>query len=132
LTKKLKEGKCAKKFILSGGVKQMSTDCIFCNIVNHRTDTEILFEDETLVVFKDINPHAPVHLLLVPKKHIRSINDLNSADDAIVSSLISAGKHMAKEVGVASTGYKLVFNVEKGGGQMIFHLHLHLLGGWKP
>jgi histidine triad (HIT) family protein len=132
LTKKLKEGKCAKQFILSGGVKQMSTDCIFCNIVNHRTDTEILFEDETLVVFKDINPHAPVHLLLVPKKHIRSINDLNSADDAIVSSLISAGKHMAKEVGVASTGYKLVFNVEKGGGQMIFHLHLHLLGGWKP
>ena len=110
----------------------MSTDCIFCNIVNHRTDTEILFEDETLVVFKDINPHAPVHLLVVPKKHVRSINDLTSADDAIVSSLISAGKHMAKEVGVASTGYKLVFNVEKGGGQMIFHLHLHLLGGWKP
>jgi histidine triad (HIT) family protein len=132
LTKKLKGGKFAKKIILSGGVKQMSTDCIFCNIVNHRTDTEILFEDEILVVFKDINPHAPVHLLLVPKKHIRSINDLNSADDAIVSSLISAGKHMAKEVGVASTGYKLVFNVEKGGGQMIFHLHLHLLGGWKP
>ena len=110
----------------------MNTDCIFCNIVNHGTDTEILFEDETLVVFKDINPHAPVHLLVVPKKHVRSINDLTSADDAIVSSLISAGKYMAKEAGVASTGYKLVFNVEKGGGQMIFHLHLHLLGGWKP
>ena len=109
----------------------MTTDCIFCNIANGKTDTEFLFENETLVVFKDIKPHAPVHLLLVPKKHIRSINDLTSADDAIVSSLISAGKHMANEVGIAASGYKLVFNVERGGGQVIFHLHLHLLGGWK-
>ena len=109
----------------------MTTDCIFCNIANSKTDTEFLFENETLVVFKDIKPHAPVHLLLVPKKHIRSINDLTSVDDTIVSSLISAGKHMAKEVGIAASGYKLVFNVEQGGGQVIFHLHLHLLGGWK-
>ena len=68
----------------------MTTDCLFCNIANGKTDTAFLFENETLVVFKDINPHAPVHLLLVPKKHIRSINDLTSADDTIVSSLISA------------------------------------------
>jgi histidine triad (HIT) family protein len=110
----------------------MTTDCIFCNIVNGKTDTEFLFENETLVVFKDIKPHAPVHLLLVPKKHIRSINDLTPADDAIVLSLISVGKHLANEVGIAASGYKLVFNVERGGGQVIFHLHLHLLGGWKP
>ena len=109
----------------------MTTDCIFCNIVNGKTETKFLFENETLVVFKDINPHAPVHLLVVPKKHIRSINDLTSADDAIVSALISAGKQMANEVGISVSGYKLVFNVERGGGQMIFHLHLHLLGGWK-
>ena len=109
----------------------MTTDCIFCDIVSGKTDTEFLFENETLVVFKDIKPHAPVHLLLVPKKHIRSINDLTPEDDAIVSSLISAGKHMADEVGIATSGYKLVFNVERGGGQVIFHLHLHLLGGWK-
>ena len=109
----------------------MTADCIFCGIVNGKTDTEILFENETLVVFKDINPHAPVHLLLVPKKHIRSINDLTLSDNAIVSSLISAGKRMANEMGIAASGYKLVFNVERGGGQMIFHLHLHLLGGWK-
>ncbi|MDX2447881.1 MAG: histidine triad nucleotide-binding protein [Desulfobacterales bacterium] len=109
----------------------MTTDCIFCNIINGRTDTNFLFENEALVVFKDINPHAPVHLLVVPKKHIRSINDLTPADDGIVSSLISAGKHMADEVGIAVSGYKLVFNVERGGGQMIFHLHLHLLGGWR-
>jgi len=109
----------------------MTTNCIFCNIVKGKTDTEILYENETLVVFKDINPHAPVHLLVVPKKHIRSINDLTLPDDSIISSLISAGKHMANEVGIAASGYKLVFNVERGGGQMIFHLHLHLLGGWK-
>jgi len=109
----------------------MTADCVFCDIVNGNTDTEILFENETLVVFKDINPHAPVHLLLVPKKHIRSINDLTLSDNAIVSSLISAGKRMANEMGIAASGYKLVFNVERGGGQMIFHLHLHLLGGWK-
>lgn len=109
----------------------MTTNCIFCNIVNGKTDTKILFENETLVVFKDINPHAPVHLLLVPKKHIRSINDLEISDGTIVSSLISTGKHMANEVGITASGYKLVFNVERGGGQMIFHLHLHLLGGWK-
>ena len=109
----------------------MPKDCIFCNIVNGQTDTKFLYENETMVVFKDINPHAPVHLLLVPKKHIRSINDLTLSDDTIVSSLISAGKDMAGEVGVAASGYKLVFNVERGGGQMIFHLHLHLLGGWK-
>jgi histidine triad (HIT) family protein len=109
----------------------MTADCVFCDIVNGNTDTEILFENEALVVFKDINPHAPVHLLLVPKKHIRSINDLTLSDNAIVSSLISAGKRMANEMGIAASGYKLVFNVERGGGQMIFHLHLHLLGGWK-
>lgn len=109
----------------------MKSDCIFCKIVNGKTDTDILYENETLVVFKDINPHAPVHLLLVPKKHIRSINDLEISDDTIVSSLISVGKHMADELGIAASGYKLVFNVERGGGQMIFHLHLHLLGGWK-
>jgi histidine triad (HIT) family protein len=109
----------------------MTANCIFCDIVKGETDTEFLYENESLVVFKDINPHAPVHLLVVPKKHIRSINDLALSDDSIISSLISAGKHMAKEVGIATSGYKLVFNVERGGGQMIFHLHLHLLGGWK-
>jgi len=109
----------------------MTTDCIFCNIVNGNTDTIFLYEDNTLVVFKDINPHAPVHLLVVPKKHIRSINDIEPSDHAIVSALIGAGKNMASQTGIAASGYKLVFNVERGGGQMIFHLHLHLLGGWK-
>ena len=107
----------------------MEKECIFCNIVNGKTDTRFVFEDDQVVVFKDINPHAPVHDLIVPRRHIRSINDLTLADDAIVSAMIKAGKNMAKEAGVAASGYKLVFNVERGGGQVIFHLHLHLLGG---
>jgi histidine triad (HIT) family protein len=82
------------------------------------------------VVFKDINPHAPVHLLFVPKKHIRSVNDLTDADQEILSELIMVAKEMAIEHGVSKSGYKLLYNVEKGGGQLIFHLHLHLIGGW--
>jgi len=108
----------------------MEQDCIFCRIANGQTDTEILFQTDTLVVFKDINPHAPVHLLFVPRKHIRSVNDLTDADEGILSELIMVAKDMAKAHGVARSGYKLLYNVERGGGQVIFHLHLHLIGGW--
>lgn len=108
----------------------MEKDCIFCQIAHGQTPTEILLQTDTLVVFKDINPHAPVHLLFVPKKHIRSINDLTDADQEILSELVMVAKEMAKEHGVAKSGYKLLYNVEKGGGQVIFHLHLHLIGGW--
>jgi len=109
----------------------MEQDCIFCRIANGQTDTEILFQTDTLVVFKDINPHAPVHLLFVPRKHIRSVNDLTDADEGILSELIMVAKDMAKAHGVARSGYKLLYNVERGGGQVIFHLHLHLIGGWR-
>jgi histidine triad (HIT) family protein len=109
----------------------MSEACIFCDIVNHKTETEFLFENDNIVGFKDINPHAPIHILIVPKRHIRSINDITADDDAIISELIATGKTMAKQLGVNESGYKLLFNVERGGGQMIFHLHLHLLAGWK-
>jgi histidine triad (HIT) family protein len=108
----------------------METGCIFCNIAQGKTSTELLYKNQSLVVFKDIKPHAPVHLLIVPKQHIRSINDLTAADLPLVSELITAAKNMAIEVGVKESGYKLLFNVERGGGQMVFHLHLHLLGGW--
>jgi histidine triad (HIT) family protein len=108
----------------------MEKDCIFCQIAHGQTSTEILYQTDSLVVFKDINPHAPVHLLFVPKKHIRSVNDLADTDQEILSELIMVAKEMAKEHGVAKSGYKLLYNVEKGGGQVIFHLHLHLIGGW--
>ena len=105
-------------------------DCIFCKIITGDIPSEFLFQDEALVAFKDIKPIAPVHVLIVPKKHIRSINDLTAGDEALVSHMIMTAKDLAKQTGVNKSGYRLFFNVEKGGGQEIFHLHLHLIGGW--
>ena len=109
----------------------MENDCLFCKIAHGQMDTEFLYENDSLVVFRDINPHAPVHLLIVPKQHIRSVNDLAEADHAILAEMIMTAKQMAMREQVNASGYKLLFNVEKGGGQVIFHLHLHLIGGWK-
>ncbi len=109
----------------------MEKDCLFCKIANGQMDTQFLYENETLVVFRDINPHAPVHLLIVPKRHVRSVNDLGPADHAMIAEMIMTAKTMAKEQNIDTSGYKLLFNVEKGGGQVIFHLHLHLIGGWQ-
>jgi histidine triad (HIT) family protein len=109
----------------------MPADCIFCRIAAGKTDTRFLYENQHLVVFRDIHPQAPVHLLVVPRRHIRSINDLTDDDRAIVSEMILAGQAVARQSGTAASGYKLLFNVERGGGQVIFHLHLHLIGGWR-
>lgn len=109
----------------------MDKDCLFCKIAHGQTDTEFLYEDDKLVVFRDIKPHAPVHILIVPKRHIRSVNDLTDDDREILADLFMAAREMARREGVADEGYKLLFNVERGGGQVIFHLHLHLLAGWK-
>ena len=108
----------------------METDCLFCRISCGETSTDILFENDTLVVFKDINPAAPVHLLIVPKKHIRSVNDLTEADRSILAEMMLVAKDIAAQHGIAKSGYRLFVNVERGGGQVIFHLHLHLIGGW--
>jgi len=109
----------------------MTSDCLFCKIAGGKMDTEFVHETDDLVVFKDINPLAPVHLLIVPKRHIRSINNLSDGDRDIVSDLIFTARDMAKKMGVDRSGYRIFFNVEKGGGQEIFHLHLHLIGGWE-
>jgi histidine triad (HIT) family protein len=109
----------------------MQSDCLFCKIADGQMDTEFLYATDRLVVFRDINPHAPVHLLIVPKRHIRSINDLTDDDRDILAEMIMTAGQMAKAQNVDKSGYKLLFNVEKGGGQVIFHLHLHLIGGWK-
>ncbi len=81
-------------------------------------------------MFKDIRPHAPVHLLIVPREHIRSLNNLGEKDRDTIFRMIVTAKEMAEKQSIAESGYRLVFNVERGGGQVIFHLHLHLLGGW--
>ncbi len=110
--------------------ESMEKSCTFCQIIGGEKPTEFLFQDDTLVVFKDIRPHAPVHLLIVPKRHIRSLNDLKDQDKGIVAEMILRAQKIAKEQKISDSGYKILFNVERGGGQVIFHLHMHLLGGW--
>ncbi len=109
----------------------MDEDCTFCNIIKGEKSADFVYQDESLVAFRDIRPHAPVHLLIVPREHIRSLNDLKEKDKEIVFKMIVKAKEIAREQSIAESGYRLVFNVERGGGQVIFHLHLHLLGGWE-
>ena len=104
------------------------SDCLFCKIGEGSVPSDTVFEDESVKVFKDIHPKAPVHLLVIPKSHVDSVMNLEPAHAEMVSSLIYAAKKIARELGLA--GYKLVFNVGREGGQVIDHLHLHLLGGW--
>lgn len=109
----------------------MNNECIFCQIVEGKLPAAFEHQDDQLVVFKDLHPMAPVHLLIVPRKHIRSINDICAEDTSLVSEMILRGKQTAQSLGISESGYKLLFNVERGGGQVIFHLHLHLFGGWQ-
>jgi histidine triad (HIT) family protein len=108
----------------------MEQNCVFCRIARDETDTEILHANEQVVVFRDIRPQAPVHLLIVPRKHIRSVNDLAAEDAPILGELFRAAQEMARRLNIARDGYRLFVNVERGGGQVIFHLHMHLIGGW--
>lgn len=105
-------------------------DCIFCKIINKEISAEIIYEDDSTAVFKDAHPSAPVHFLVVPKEHIQSIMRLENNHQEIISKMIFTAKKIAEEAGLK--GYKLVFNVGREGGQVIDHLHLHLLGGWTP
>lgn len=104
-------------------------DCLFCQIANHQQKADIIYEDEEIIVFKDINPKALVHLLIVPKKHIKSINELDKKDKDLISRMIFLAKELAQKQNLAKKGYRLTFNVGRGGGQLIDHLHLHLMGG---
>ena len=105
-------------------------DCIFCKIINKEQKADIVYEGEKIIAFKDINPSAPVHILIVPKKHIKSIIELKKEDASLIKDLIWRAKEIAKEKGLDKSGYKLVFNCGKGAGQVVDHIHLHLLGGW--
>ena len=109
----------------------MEKDCIFCRIIRGEAPADFVYQGPSVVVFKDIHPHAPVHLLIVPRRHIRSINDLTEKDRGIIGEMILTAQEMARVHSISESGYKLLFNVERGGGQLIFHLHLHLMGGWR-
>jgi histidine triad (HIT) family protein len=112
------------------------TDCLFCRIVAREIPGQIVFEDDSLLVFKDINPQAPLHVLIVPKKHIATLNDLAPDDDALVGSMLRRAAALAGEHGYGERGYRTVFNCNREAGQTVFHIHLHLLGGraltWPP
>ncbi len=103
-------------------------DCLFCKIGSGEVSSEIIYEDDSVKAFKDIKPSAPVHYLIIPKKHITSVVDLKESDSALMMQLILTAQRLAGEAGLL--GYRLVFNVGREGGQVIDHLHLHLLGGW--
>lgn len=104
-------------------------DCIFCKIVSKEIPAEILYEDDLVVAFRDIKPIAPVHILIIPKAHIESVNDLN--DEILAGRLIMVAKKIAKDLGIAQGGYKLLIRTGRDGGQEVPHVHLHLLGGAK-
>jgi histidine triad (HIT) family protein len=114
----------------------MSADCLFCKIVAGTIPAKKVFEDDSLVAFDDIHPQAPTHVLIVPRKHIATTNDLAPADNELVGQMVSAAAKIAAQRGFAQTGYRLVFNCNKAAGQAVFHIHLHLLGGrnldWPP
>ncbi len=107
----------------------MGADCLFCKIVNRQLAADIVFEDDEVVAFNDINPQAPTHMLIIPKKHIATVNDLTDAEIDLPGKLILRAKTIARERGIADTGYRLIMNCNEQGGQTVFHIHLHLLGG---
>jgi histidine triad (HIT) family protein len=112
------------------------SDCIFCKIAEKKIPSKIVHEDDKVVAFDDVNPQAPTHVLVIPRKHVASIAELNEADSGLLTHLMMTGNKIAKQKGIAEGGYRLVVNTGKNGGQTVFHLHLHVLGGrpmhWPP
>ena len=114
----------------------MPDDCIFCKIVNGDIPAERVYEDEETLAFRDINPAAPVHVLVIPKRHIATAVDAGGPDAPLLGKLVLAANAVARQEGIAGEGARYVFNVNRGAGQEVFHIHLHVLGGrpfsWPP
>jgi histidine triad (HIT) family protein len=112
------------------------SNCLFCKILAGDIPADIVYESETAIAFRDINPQASTHVLIIPRKHIATINEIAEEDEAIVGSLYSAAREIATAEGIAEEGYRAVMNCNEGAGQTVFHIHLHLLGGrtlgWPP
>ena len=113
-----------------------SEECLFCRVVAGEVNAELVHEDTLCVAFRDIHPQAPVHLLVVPKKHVATLNDLSAEDEPAVGHLFTVAASLAQAHGVAESGYRTVVNCNRGAGQSVFHLHVHVLGGrsfgWPP
>ncbi|MCG8607125.1 histidine triad nucleotide-binding protein [bacterium] len=112
------------------------SSCLFCEIASGNIAGDILYEDEQVVAFRDINPKAPVHILVIPRRHISTINDLSDGDETVIGKLFTAAKFLAENENIADGGYRVVMNCNADGGQSVYHIHLHLLGGrpmlWPP
>ena len=112
------------------------SECLFCKIAKGEIPTDILYEDEQVMAFRDINPQGPVHVLVIPKEHIPTLNDLDERHSGLVARIILVAKDTAEREGIAESGYRMVLNCNRHGGQEIFHIHLHLIGGrqmtWPP
>ena len=104
-------------------------DCLFCKIIAGKIPAEIVYRDEDVLAFKDVKPAAPVHILIIPKKHLSSVAEIGSEDTLLMGKLIAVAKKLAEDFGIAESGYKLLIRVGKGAGQEIMHIHLHLMGG---
>lgn len=111
-------------------------ECLFCRIAAHQLPSRIVYEDGTLVAIEDVNPQAPLHVLIIPKAHIATLNDLSAGEDALVGEMIRRAVALAKERGYHERGFRTVFNTNREAGQTVFHIHLHLLAGrpltWPP
>jgi histidine triad (HIT) family protein len=111
-------------------------DCLFCKIIRREIPGKIVFEDEELLAFEDVNPQAPTHVLVIPKRHIESLNVLEPGDDQLVGTIVRRAAAIAKARGIEARGYRTVFNTNRDAGQTVFHIHLHLIGGrnmaWPP
>ncbi len=106
-------------------------DCIFCQIIAGKVPSDITYQDEEMIAFRDINPQTPTHMLIIPKKHIPSLAHLSEADTPLIAHMANIANRLAKEEGISERGYRLVVNCGVEGGQLIPHLHMHLLGGRK-
>jgi len=107
----------------------VSTDCLFCKIINRELPSEIVYEDDDLLAFNDISPQAPTHMLIIPKRHVATVNELTEDHLDLPGKLVLRARALAHENGFSDSGYRLVLNCNVDGGQTVYHLHLHLLGG---
>ncbi|MFN3235212.1 MAG: histidine triad nucleotide-binding protein [Gammaproteobacteria bacterium] len=112
------------------------TDCIFCKIINGDINANIIYQDDLVIAFDDINPKAPIHKLIIPRQHIATTNDITQDQESLVGHMVIIAQMLAKEHNIAEDGYRLVMNCNEHGGQEVFHIHLHLFGGqsmkWPP
>ncbi|MDP3561949.1 MAG: histidine triad nucleotide-binding protein [Legionellaceae bacterium] len=111
-------------------------DCLFCKIAHGSIPANIIYEDTEVLAFHDVAPQAPTHILIIPKEHIETINNTNDTHQLLLGKLIITAKKLAENLGLSEPGYRLIFNVNKHGGQSVYHIHMHLLGGrqltWPP